>query len=292
MVHMTVPGGSERAALILVNSTFHGQNLTVQLTEYAVSGKNERVRNRNVNKQNGAMAALSDAAKNHWFEGYDWIIWLNPDVIVRNETFLVNTIYGDPDATALLVDWYHGAHNDNAEHDYLKVHTDFFALKPSALPPNAFLIPKTNNAEKSFTAEIQSTILKVGGHWLIPGAEPLRPGWCKVGYGRVLGGLGDTPIAHYHPPEISDISFLAHNWTRIKCWVKTEKYFLPHCRCDTAPFLLYSSLNMYLSGPKPLIAPLWEYIQSISVPGSLDPSTYFKIAWELYLIFTFFIPLF
>lgn len=74
MVHMTVPGGSERAALTLVNGTFHGQNLTVQLKDHVVSGKNERVRNRNVNKQNGAMAALSDAAKNHWFEGYDWII--------------------------------------------------------------------------------------------------------------------------------------------------------------------------------------------------------------------------
>ena len=69
-----------------------------------------------------------------------------------------------PPHSWLIVDCYHGAHNDNAEHeDYVKVHTDFFALKPSALPPNAFLIPKTNNAEKSFTAEIQSMILKVGG---------------------------------------------------------------------------------------------------------------------------------
>jgi len=208
MVHMTTPeefqGVVAAEPLVdLLRGTFAGQNITVHVRKH-VAGRDTMVGIEHEKKQNGAMAALIDAAKNKWFHGYDWVIRLNPDVIVRNDTFILETIQ-DPSVTALLVDCYHDPkHLVTNPDEYSKIHTDFFAIKPSALPHDAFLVPKTKNAEKSFTEDIRDSILKVGGHRFIPGAEPLTPGFCKLGFGRTLDMLGDTPITHWEPQGVPD----------------------------------------------------------------------------------------
>ena len=42
--------------------------------------------------QGGAILAIKKAIENNWFDGYDWVIRLNPDVLIRNETWLVETM--------------------------------------------------------------------------------------------------------------------------------------------------------------------------------------------------------
>jgi hypothetical protein len=164
----------------LVQTTFRNQNLTIHLAD-------------NPGYQEGAMAALRDASKNGWFTGYDWIIRLNPDVILRNETFLINTMMNDPNATAMLI---------NCKPNSLKVHTDFFAIKPSVLPPNAFQKRRQGgNAEGVFTKEIRKAVLNKGGHRWIPSANPVGE-VCRAGSFR--NGTDkrpfstETPITHAH----------------------------------------------------------------------------------------------
>lgn len=125
---------------------------------------------------------------------------LNPDVIVRNDTFLVDTIVNDPNATALLIDCLPENYDRNTLMTFQRswkgplMMTDFFALKPSALQPDAFLNPSTaNNAEMSFTTDIRE-ILNKGGHRIIPGAGP-PTAVCRSGDGRAIE---DSPIIHRH----------------------------------------------------------------------------------------------
>jgi hypothetical protein len=49
----------------------------------------------NLGYQVGAKQAMVDAFEHGWFDGYDWIVRLNPDVLIRNDTWfleqMVNT---------------------------------------------------------------------------------------------------------------------------------------------------------------------------------------------------------
>jgi hypothetical protein len=72
-------------------------------------------------KQLGARRAMVDLFLNKWFEGYDWVIRLNPDVLIRNDTWLVNTLLR-PDIDAILL-----------RYGPKKFHSDFCAFRPQAV---------------------------------------------------------------------------------------------------------------------------------------------------------------
>jgi hypothetical protein len=159
----------------LLNQTFRDQKLTIHTTT-------------NEGYQEGAMKALSDASSHGWFEDYDWVIRLNPDVILRNETYLINIMENDPNATGIFVNCIHS-------NERPMVHTDFFAIKPSVLPKDAFLKPATNHAERSFTHAIQRQILDKKGQRWIQDARPER-NICRSGY---LKSFVESPVIHLHP---------------------------------------------------------------------------------------------
>ncbi|KAL7535491.1 hypothetical protein ACHAWF_005184 [Thalassiosira exigua] len=171
-------------AIQLLNNTFIGQNLTVHVRKFA-------------SKQKGAMMALSHAMLLHWFDDYDWVIRLNPDVIVRNDAFLVDTIQNDHSATALLI-------NCDDTFNKTRAHTDFFAIKPSVLSREAFLLPSAGNAEIAFTNDINETILAKEGHRWIPNANPLTS-QCRAADGREMH---EAPILHLnfdvHPRNLTN----------------------------------------------------------------------------------------
>lgn len=156
----------------ILSTTFKHNNLDIYERE-------------NLGWQKGAMAALSDATTEGWFRGYDWVIRLNPDVIIRDESFLLDTMQNDPDATALFINCVPGI---------FKIHTDFFAIKPALLEPHAFTRPAHRGAERSFTHDVRQVILDKGGHRFIPGANPATVD-CRAGEKKKLT---DTPITHYH----------------------------------------------------------------------------------------------
>ena len=85
------------------------------------------------------------------YNGYDWVIRINPDVLIRNSTFLQQT-FVDPQIDAIL----HKCRmpscsqsKDNPEHSeqsfkYLQIHTDILVFRP-----NAPLLWGTSNSNNS-----------------------------------------------------------------------------------------------------------------------------------------------
>jgi hypothetical protein len=90
-------------------------------------------------KQNGAKRAMIDPFdpnSNHtdtsndestnttsWFDGYDWVIRLNPDVLIRREKWLRQTMLM-PDVDAILVDY-----TTPEQPLRLLLNTDFYAFR-------------------------------------------------------------------------------------------------------------------------------------------------------------------
>jgi hypothetical protein len=163
----------------LLRETFKHQNLSIHVRD-------------NPGYQQGAIAAMSDATREGWFKGYDWVIRVNPDVIIRDDTFILDVMHNDPKATGLLI---------NCLHSSVLIHTDFFGIKPEVLRSDAFLYPVFDNAERAFTHEIRDGILKKGGARWIPGAQPQpvdRINICRAGHGR---SIEDAHVIHFHPAK-------------------------------------------------------------------------------------------
>ena len=161
-----------KEAMNILKHTFRDQNLTIHVRD-------------NPGYQEGAMAALSDATREGWFSGYDWVIRVNPDVIIRD----------DPNATGLLINCRNSTNTRIA-----KINTDFFAIKPELLPSDAFLNPTRTtgrDAEDSFTNDSREAILNKGNQQWIPGATSPDTA-CRAGRKRKFN---ESPIVHFHPEE-------------------------------------------------------------------------------------------
>ena len=178
VVYLNPTNDTEREeAKQLLKGTFQNQNLTI-------------LDRSNSGYQEGAKAPISDAAREGWFNGYDWVIRVNPDVIIRDDTFMLDVMQNDPSATAILL-------NCVRSNSRPIVHTDFFAIKPGALTPNNLLDSTIANAELSFTKYISADILEKGNHRWIEEANP-RNSICRAGYGR---DIDKTHITHFHVKE-------------------------------------------------------------------------------------------
>jgi hypothetical protein len=82
---------------------------------------------RNNRYQYGAQMGLRLGVSQKWFTPYDWVIRINPDVLIRNSTWILKTM---KDVT---VDGIFSPCTEG------KIHTDFFAVRPRTLSPIAFL---------------------------------------------------------------------------------------------------------------------------------------------------------
>lgn len=107
--------------------------------------------------QAGAVLAMTEAFDKGWFQDYDWVIRLNPDVIVRDDSKLLAYMNVQSNTTAttsatttatssnsssvqgIFVDCHArvkklGGVQDGESHrtDFQKIHTDFFAFRPMA----------------------------------------------------------------------------------------------------------------------------------------------------------------
>ena len=142
----------------------------------------------NPGKQLGAMVALSSNAAT--FHQYDWVVRVNPDVIVRNDQFLVDA-FND-----VGID---GAFVNCATRGPVRFHTDFFAFRPRAVHAldHAFdlvgyselLCNRSNhrntltqcNAEWHLTNQSFPSIVKSKRYVLVPGRGPAMKGAVLAG---------------------------------------------------------------------------------------------------------------
>ena len=146
--------------------------------------------------QEGANLAVSWGIYSGLFKGYDWIIRLNPDVIIVNDTWISKTLKDD-DVDAIFVDCFEKCLAGNCTNDALLIHTDFFAVRPRVLKEGSFnstTFYLIGNAERVATHEFQN-ILYRGKHRWLPGVGPMQ-GNCRV-RGK------DSPIIHSHDSNIN-----------------------------------------------------------------------------------------
>jgi len=82
--------------------------------------------------QEGAILALVEAYKKGWFGGYDWVVRVNPDVLIRNDTFLLQSMANNS-ISGIFDDCLDRPCDGGRNCVHRKIHTDFFAIRPAAV---------------------------------------------------------------------------------------------------------------------------------------------------------------
>jgi len=126
----------------------------------------------------GAILGLKLAGEYGWFDNYDWVIRSNPDVIIKNETEILNNLL-DPDIDGIFMNCY--------TPPSVRLHTDWSAFRPRALPQNPFT-SSIVYAEEAFTEDMQPILESKKFAWL-PFSYTDSPGSCRV--------VGDV-VVHLH----------------------------------------------------------------------------------------------
>ncbi|CAE7247691.1 unnamed protein product, partial [Symbiodinium pilosum] len=131
--------------------------------------------------QQGAMLANKEAfgykgQRERWFEGYDWVVRLNPDTLLTQDEWILKAMQ-NKSLDAIFVRCAVG----------LRVHTDFFAVRPSEIDPAAMekCTDVHRQAEDAFTCAVQNIIHSQRWVWLegsrtyggrVGGPQPTVPG--------------------------------------------------------------------------------------------------------------------
>ena len=138
--------------------------------------------------QEGAVLALTAAFEHGWFEGYDWVIQVNPDVLIRNDTFLRQSMANDR-ISGIFVDCLDRPCLAGKRCLDRQIHTDFFAIRPTAISRGEILKADNSHAEAVATKAFSGIVRNGSDAWL-PGTGP-HNGMC-----RVTGIF--SPVVHDH----------------------------------------------------------------------------------------------
>ncbi len=154
-------------------------------------------------KQMGAILALSEAEARGWFDGYDWVVRLNPDVIVSEDRFLRTHMARDGIDAVLA---FCGRSSPSGT-STSRVHTDFMAWRPATLPRGQFALPPNAttvcaqpgvmecNAERHATRAL-APIVASGRYAELPQTFGRGRGGC-----RVDSATADSRVVHHLPWE-------------------------------------------------------------------------------------------
>lgn len=135
-------------------------------------------------KQQGAIQAITDALAHHWWDDYEWIVRLNPDVLLRNISWLQQVLMNDS-VDGVFHDCFEGIYE---QENRIKLHTDFFAVRPRSIDSRLFHADETN-AEQHLTRGVANLLESNRVAW-IPGAESPYPA-CRIQGDR-------SPVIHNH----------------------------------------------------------------------------------------------
>jgi hypothetical protein len=166
----------------------------------------------NTGYQNGAIQAMIDPFKledndvdsndnvKSWFNGYDWVIRLNPDVLIRNDTWLIETMM-NTSIDAIFHDCFNRKlYPFNNDRQIPKFHSDFVAFRPLAVRRDLILsvpLVKLNHLNRNvMNAEMHLTesfwnIYQSKRFAYLEGGENSKPGRCR------LEGM-HSPVLHVH----------------------------------------------------------------------------------------------
>jgi hypothetical protein len=125
--------------------------------------------------QHGAVMALDVALQEGWFNGFDWVVRLNPDVIIRNDTWLLDTM-GDAGVDGIFADCNDTPCPARVKCEAAHINTDFFAVRPAAVTPLPIDNAVQPHAETRATAVFRPIVLAGRDRWL----ETEQQGYCRV----------------------------------------------------------------------------------------------------------------
>lgn len=162
----------------LINAVFARTRVTIKVMS-------------NPGYQLGATMALTEAFKNNVFAGYDWVIRVNPDVLIRNDTFILARM-NDPDISGIFDDCLDMPCPAGRRCADRLIHTDFLAIRPDAISPDDLVKALQSNGDSSerMLTEAFSDIVERGADSWLPGTGP-HHGECRV--------VGESsPVIHDH----------------------------------------------------------------------------------------------
>jgi len=166
---------------------YTAQELPSDLNTTVFQGKKLRVEHyENPGYQAGAMLAMEAATTQGWFDHYDWVIRVNPDVLILDDALLIKNMM-DLGVDGIFADCHDG--NYTMGRSEALVNTDFFAIRPSQFSPASFLQSKEyKNAEFQMSDIVKGIIKNQRDRW-IPGTN--MHGKCRVHGPKV-------PVLHSH----------------------------------------------------------------------------------------------
>jgi hypothetical protein len=160
------------------------KSVTVRRYVDPASGDNETGISEEAVKQMGAKRAMVDPflKENRWFDDYDWVIRLNPDVLIRRDAWIRQTML-NTSIDGIFVDY--------SKKRRKAVHSDFYAFRPSAANDKVLIdnFHKRPTAETHLYSGFRDTIRRKRVAWL-PGAKIRRES------ARVMGK--ESPVIHFH----------------------------------------------------------------------------------------------
>jgi hypothetical protein len=180
----------QRSDFMLFVTPKHEQDkIDMKLVEsiFAHTGIAIHVRS-NPGYQAGAILGLTEAYKNGWFEGYDWVVRINPDVLIRNDTFLLQSMANNS-ISGIFDDCLDRPCDGGRNCVQRLIHTDFFAIRPAAISRAEIVAANNTNAERMATTAF-SGIVRDGSDTWLPGTGPHHKS-C-----RVRGAI--SPVVHDH----------------------------------------------------------------------------------------------
>jgi hypothetical protein len=149
----------------------------------------------NPGHQEGATLAMNEGFERGYSTGYDWVIRVNPDVLIRNDTWILST-FANEDVHGVFADCHDKECSQRGHHKCTTsiIMTDFLAFRPNRIPVDAFkeAYKREKNAELQATLAFAPMVQRGYDSWLLD-AGP-HDTFCRVG-GK------SSPVLHDHDFE-------------------------------------------------------------------------------------------
>ena len=138
--------------------------------------------------QEGAVQAMLDPYLDDvsWFDDYDWVMRVNPDVLIRADGWLMQTML-NTSIDMIVHECFPEQINGK---DNITLHTDFFAIRPRIVDREVLLAARRDNAEYHFSASFRKTYDE-GRFAYVEGAFNVEYKQCRI------GGV-HSPVLHIH----------------------------------------------------------------------------------------------
>jgi len=131
----------------------------------------------NLGYQEGAVQAMIDPFLDEnvsWFDDFDWVIRVNLDVLIRKDSWLIQTMLND--TFDMIV---HDCYTKNKFSSNPQFHTDFIAFRPRAVNRWILLDSDRKNAEGHITESFRH-IYNQKRFVYLEGAENAILGACRI----------------------------------------------------------------------------------------------------------------